>query len=76
MSTAGVVVEVVKEGHVSKTNTIYDIIKVADKGLTDPTSTQTHLMIKVFHNDKVDWPENGKPTRGQVIVLKDMVVSV
>ena len=76
MSTAGVVVEVVKMGHISKNNTVFDIIKMADKRPTFSTSTQTQMMVKVFHNDKVDWPEDGKPKRGQVMVLKDMMVSM
>ena len=76
MSTAGVVVEVVKEGHTTKTNVVFDIIKVADKGLTDSNSTQTHFLIKVFHNDKIGWADDVKPARGQVMILKDMVVSM
>lgn len=65
-------VEVVKIGVLTRNNTLYDILKVADKALTDPAASQTHMMVKVFHNDGKDWPENGRPAMGQVLVFKDM----
>ncbi|XP_045123192.1 uncharacterized protein LOC123511406 isoform X2 [Portunus trituberculatus] len=73
-STAGVVVELVKMRALTKNGkTIYDILKVADKTCTEPAASQTHFMVKVFHNDGIDWPEDGMPAIGQVLVFKDMM---
>ncbi|KAK8400967.1 hypothetical protein O3P69_002629 [Scylla paramamosain] len=72
ISVAGVVINV-KMGMLTMNKTTYDIIKVADKGVTGSTSSPTSMVIKVLHNDKVDWPKDGIPKRGHVVVLKDMM---
>ena len=77
ISTAAVLVEVVKMGELTKNGKItFDILKIADKTCTEPSAVQTHMMVKVFHNDGMDWLEDGKPQVGQVLVFKDMMVSL
>ncbi|KAG0715385.1 hypothetical protein GWK47_012038 [Chionoecetes opilio] len=47
MSVAGVVVEVMKEGELNKTGTLFDIVKVStDESLTDPYTSRDFLIIK------------------------------
>ena len=69
LSTAVVVVKLMKMGQSTNTNTIYDILKV--------TTGDCHnsMFVKVFHNDGNYWADEGKPAVGSVVVLKSMKVS-
>lgn len=76
INTVGVVVQVVKEGHLAKNGNVFDILMVTAQEMTLPTSPQTHMYVKVFHNDGSDWPEGLKLQRGQVLMLQELHVSV
>ena len=72
MSTAGVVMNVVKKELMARSGNLYDIIKLADG---NPTSV-TIMFVKIFHNRDVHWARNGEPKRGDVLILRHMLVSV
>ncbi|XP_050735533.1 uncharacterized protein LOC127008051 isoform X2 [Eriocheir sinensis] len=72
INTVGVVVKVVKEGHLAKNGVVFDIFMVTAQEMTLPTSPQTHMNVKVFHNDGGRWPEGLKLQCGQVLMLQDL----
>lgn len=67
--------KVLKEGYVAKNGTTYDILKVTAKGMTEPTSPRTCMNVKVFHNDKLNWPQGVKLKPGVVLMFRGMGVS-
>lgn len=76
INTAGVVVTVLKEGHIAKNGIVYDILMVTSPKMILSTSPQTHMYVKVFHNDGGAWPEGLKLQRGQVFMLQELHVSI
>ena len=55
---------------------IYDTISVADEGCTEPSSNQQAMTVKVFHGDGINYPHGTILRKGDVLILKDMMVSV
>ena len=74
LTVAGVVNEMMVDEMVDEM--ICDTISVADEGCTDPSTSQQAITVKVFHGDGINYPDGGIPRKGDVLILKDMTVSV
>ena len=75
-TVAGVVIEARKVSAIARNGVIYDIFSMADEGCTNPSTKQHAMTVKVFHNDGTHYLHGNSPRRGDVLVLKDMRVSV
>lgn len=74
VNVACVLVEVEKAGSIARNNVKYDIIKVTARELVHPSSPRTSIMVKIFHNDKLEY-SGVTLERGQVLLLREMLVS-
>lgn len=66
----------VKVGHIAKNQTVFDVLQVTSIELAQSESNRKYLQVTVFHNDEADWPEGVKLKEGQILLFREMKVSI